>query len=213
MMRNIPYLLVLVVMGLVLSNCKKAVEDIDQTAALKNVIITYDSMAYQLDLPAGISSGKSFQQLRTEDSLTYTNPENYSVTILANMHADNNKADARDAKFDGMTVNVVMSTHASSPIETVASPFTVLKNTSMPVVASDKINLKTHKPAMLYMFKQMVDGNDMATTLSTVLNYKIGTIAGSIAVVPELHKNIPTRANQQTKDFLKGLLDSGVFSQ
>ena len=198
----------------VMAGCKKdsTVSDVDQTAALKNVTLTCNGVDYVLMLPAGATSGKTFQQLRMEDSATYTNPANYGTDFTVKMKADNTKSDAKDAKFDGMTVNIVMDTLKSLPVSTVASGFTVAAGATQEVQAKGSLNLKTHRKSGLYIFKQVVAGSDLATTLAPVLNYKIGSLNGVIPL-PPIQQNIPTRADDNTKAFLSGLINSGIFNQ
>ena len=210
--KNTLLVYTILLFGMFLSNCNKnnTVNDLQKTEALKNVTIIYDSTAYELVLPSGALSGKSFGELKKEDSATYTNPENYSITFLVNLTADNKKTNSEDAKFDGMTLNIVMDTIKSTPIKATTGPFEVKKNTTLPVQVESTINLKTHRLAGLYIFRQIVDGNDLATIQTPILNYKIGTLQGDI-ILHSVQENIPTRASDETKTFLKGMLDSGVF--
>lgn len=191
---------------------KDIVEDIDQTAALKNVEVTYDSLTYVIGLPEGALSGRPFDSLVMEDSAKYTNPENYSITTIANMTADNTKSGAKDAKFDGMIITIVMDTIESGPIEPEAGEFEVKAGATEAVQAADSINLKTHRLTGLYIFRQTVDGNDLATTFAPTLLYKIGSQEGTIPI-PEFYQDIPTRASPEMKEFLSGLLDSGIFDE
>lgn len=185
-------------------------DDAQKIAALRKVTVTFDSTTYQFGLPQGALNGKTFDQLLDEDSATFANPANYKITILVNMTADNTKDGAQDAKFDGMTIDIIMDTMTSSPIHTVANAFEVKKNTTHPTEASGTINLATHRMPGLYIFRQTVDGDYLATTLSPSFNYTIGSQSGTIDL-PDVQQNIPTRASSETKAFLKGLLDSGIF--
>lgn len=186
--------------------------DAQKLAALKKVTITFDSLVCEFGLPQGALSGKTFDELYAEDSATYANPANYSITLLLNMTADNTKDGADDAKFDGMTIDIVMDTITSFPVRTTADAFEVKKDTTLPVQAHGTINLETHRLTGLYIFRQTVDGNDLATTLSPSFNYKIGTEEGTINL-PDIQQDIPTRASNETKAFLSGLLDSGIFNR
>jgi hypothetical protein len=202
-----------ILLGILNVSCSKkdVVTDIDQTAALRNVSITYDSTTYQLGLPAGALSGKSFADLKAQDPTTYTNPQNYSIALVIHLLANNKTANAADAKFDGMSLNIVMDTIVSSPVIASAPAFVVLKNTNLPVPVSSSINLKTQRAAGLYIFKQIVAGSDLSTTQTPVFNYSFGVLQGTIPL-PSFHENIPTRVDDGTKAFLKGLLDSGIFN-
>jgi hypothetical protein len=201
------------ILGFLILSCSKnnTISDVDQTAALRNVTITYDSVFFQLQLPAGALSGQSFAQLKKQDSATYTNPANYSIIILGNYTANNKKSNAQDAKFDGMTVNIVMDTINSSPIKAFSDSFVVKKNTSIPVLLNTTINLAKQRRAGIYILQQFVNGNDLVTTQTPYLNYKIGLLQGTIEL-PTFKENIPTRASNITKSFLSGLLDSGTFN-
>lgn len=194
-------------------SCKKKekpLTDVQKVAALKDVSVNYDNAGYNLSLPDGALSGKSFDQLRHEDSLKYTNPENYGVTMTSNFNADNTKENSHDAKFDGMDLIQTMDTIKSNPIKSSVGPFDIPMNSTVPVSTSTKINLKTHRRAGLYIFQQIVDGHDLATTFSPSLNYNIGVLNGSIPL-PDIKQNIPTTASAETKEFLKGLILSEVF--
>jgi hypothetical protein len=194
-----------------LSSCQKdTLTDAEQLAALKDVGFTFQSMNANLSLPTGALGGQTFDQLMAADSSTFGNAENYSVSFLVKMLANNTKENAKDAKFDGMSINMIMDTLESAPITTAANGFEILKNTTQEVIAQGNIKLSTHKPAVLYIFKQMADGQDLTTTLSTYLNYNIGSLNGAIAL-PSFQQQIPTSASAETKSFLTGLLNSGVF--
>ena len=195
----------------IFSSCKKdTLTDTEKLAALKDVSFTYQSMNADLTLPAGALGGQTFDQLMTADSATFANPENYTVSFLVKMLASNTKENAQDAKFDGMTVDMIMDTLQNIPVSTTASGFDILKNTTQEVIAQGNIKLSTHKPVVLYIFKQMSNGQDLSTTLSTYLNYNIGSLNGELAL-PSFHQNIPTTASPEMKSFLSGLLNSGVF--
>jgi hypothetical protein len=191
---------------------EEAVSDTQKTAALRKVTITSDSGQTEIQLPEGALSGRSFAELAADDPAAFTNPANYAITFILNMTADNRQEGAEDAKFDGMTVDMVMDTIVSTPVRTEAGAFEVKKNTTHAFQATGTINLQTHRRVGLYIFRQTVDGNDLATTLSPVLNYKIGSQAGTIDL-PDIQQNIPTRASAEMKAFLSGLLDSGVFEE
>lgn len=212
MKTQIKILLSLIIaMSGIFSGCQKdTLSDAEKLAALKNVAFTFQSMNADLSLPTGALGGQTFEQLMAADSATYANPENYSVSFLVKMLANNTKENAQDAKFDGMRINMIMDTLESAPISTAANGFEILKNTTQEVIAQGNIKLSTHKPAVMYIFKQMADGQDLATTLSTYLNYNIGSLNGELAL-PSFQQQIPTSASPEMKSFLTGLLNSGVF--
>jgi hypothetical protein len=191
---------------------EEAVSDTQKTAALRKVTVKSDSGQVEIELPEGALSGRSFAELAADDPATFTNPANYAITFILNMTADNTQNGAEDAKFDGLTVDMVMDTITSSPVRTEAAAFEVKKNTTHSFQATGSINLQTHRRVGLYIFRQMVDGNDLATTLSPVLSYKIGSQEGTIDL-PDVRQYIPTRASDEMKEFLSGLLDSGLFEE
>lgn len=186
--------------------------DAQKLAALRHVKLHYNGMTYDISLPPGAGSGQSFAELMLADSSTYTNPANYSITIIVNATADNTDSAAEDAKFDGLGIDVVMDTLESEPIEMMSGAFEVDKGDSIPVTMDATINLETHRKTGLYIFQQTVDGNDLETTLYPYLLYNIGTLEGEIPL-PAMHKNIPTEASAETKEFLGQLLASGIFDE
>jgi hypothetical protein len=181
-------------------------------AALRNVTVQYNELTYEIGLPPGALSGRPFEELMQEDPETYTNPENYSISIAANMLADNTREDAEDAKFDGMDLDIIMDTIETNPILMEARAFEVEKGKTEPVDMTTTINLSTHREPGLYIFRQTVDGNDLATTQTPFLHYDLGIQQGTIEL-PSLHEEIPTRASDETKEFLRQVLDSGIFEE
>ncbi len=216
MKKRITFILSVALLVLLFQYCKEEdkniIEDVDQLTALKNVSFTYDSVSYQIGLPEGALSGQSFDSLMLEDSAKYANPENYSVTVMLNMTANNTKENARDAKFDGMEAIIVLDTIENNPIQPTADAFMVEKDQIIPVQARDSVNLATHKLPCLYMFRQIVAGTDIFTTVQPVLFYVIGSQEGTLPI-PETQHNIPTRATDEMKYFLSGLIESGIFEE
>ncbi len=200
---------------ILLMNCTEdsnPLTDAQKIAALRKVTVIYDSMSYQISLPPGALSGQSLAELMLTDADTYTNPANYAIAIALNVTADNTHPEAEDAKFDGMDIDIVMDTIESNPINMATEGFEVKKNETCPVAMETTINLETHREAGLYIFRQTVDGNDLATTTYPYLHYKIGIQQGTIDL-PSIYKEIPTRASEETKEFLRQVLDSGIFDE
>lgn len=204
----------LVVLSLVIlfsSSCKKEVTDAQKVEALKNVSLSYDSVALNVNLPQGALSGQSFSELRAQNEALYSNLSNYTLGFATYMKASNTKTDATDAEFQGMTMNMIMNNLSSTPIQTSTGAVTILKNETRPIVTSGSINLLTHKLVGKYIFQQMVAGNDLATKVAPILNYQIGSLQGGLNL-PEFNQNIPTRASDNTKNFLSGLLASELLN-
>lgn len=189
-----------------------AITDAQKLAALEKVTVSMDGMDYDILLPEGALSGESFEELMKKDSSKFADPANYTINITVNSIADNTDDDARDAKFDGMYIDLVMDTIASTPIRTEAEGFEIEANTTQEVPAYGSINLETHKQAGLYIFQQTVDGNDLTTKFSPVLLYELGTLEGDIPL-PSVTIDIPTRASEEMKAFLRDLLESGILEE
>ena len=205
----------ILLMGLMFVGCSEdnnPLTDAQKIAALRKVKIVYDSMSYEIGLPPGALSGQSLADLMLNDSSTYADPANYSITISLNVTADNTDPDAEDAKFDGMDIDIVMDTIESNPINMSTEGFEVKKGETYPVETSTTINLETHREAGLYIFRQTVDGNDLATTTYPYLHYVLGIEQGTLNL-PSIYKEIPTRASEETKEFLRQLLESGIFDE
>lgn len=194
------------------TSCKKEVDDAQKVEALKNVTISYDSVALNLSLPEGsLTSGKTFAELRAENQNLFSNLTNYGIGFTTYLKANNTKENASDAAFQGLAVNLIMNNLTNTPIETSTGPVTILKNSSSPVAVSGNINLMTHKLVGKYIFQQMVVGDDLATRIAPILKYQIGSLVGNIKI-PEINKNIPTRASAETTNFLSGLLSSDLLN-
>lgn len=192
-------------------SCKKEVTDAQKVEALKDVTLSYDSVALNLSLPEGALSGQSFAELRANNEALYSNLANYTIGFTTYLKASNTKSGAADAAFQGMAVNLIMNNLTGTPIQTATGPVTILANEIKPVTIAGSINLLTHKLVGKYIFQQMVDGNDLATKIAPVLKYQIGALAGDLNL-PEINQNIPTRASANTKNFLSGLLASDLMN-
>ncbi len=208
-MKKITLLLAMV--AIVSVSCEKEVTDAQKVEALKDVTLSYDSVALNLSLPEGALSGQTFAELRAQNEALYSDLSKYTIGFATYLKANNTKADAADAAFQGMGVNMIMNNLTNTPIQTLTGPVTILKNEIKPVVISGNINLLTHKPVGKYIFQQMVDGNYLATKIAPVLKYQIGVLAGDLNL-PEINQNIPTRASDNTKNFLSGLLASDLMN-
>ncbi len=205
------YSLAILVSVLFISSCQKdTITDAEKLAALKDVNFTMQGVTFNVGLPANALNGQTFSQLLAADSATFSNPANYSINFLVKMLANNTKENAQDAKFDGMIMKLIMDTIQSSPITTTAGAFELLKNTSQQVAAQGGINLGNHKAAGLYIFQQIVNSQNLASTISTALNYNVGSLNGAINL-PAVQQQIPTVASNELKTFLTGLLNSDVF--
>jgi len=191
-------------------SCEKEVTDAQKVEALKNVSLSYDSIALNIDLPQGSLSGQSFAELRSQNEELYSNLANYSIDFATYLKANNTKTDATDAEFQGMVVNLIMNNLTGSPIQTSTGAVTIPKNEIKPVICSGGINLLTHKLVGKYIFQQVVAGGDLATKLAPILNYKIGSLQGGLNL-PQISANIPTRASDNMKNFLGGLLESDLM--
>lgn len=192
-------------------SCKKEVTDAQKVEALKNVTLSYDSVALNVSLPQGALSGQTFAELRAQNEALYSNLANYTIGFATYMKANNTSSGATDAEFQGMTINMIMNNLTNTPIQTSTGAVTILKNEIRPVITSGSINLLTHKLVGKYIFQQMVAGNDLATKIAPILNYQIGSLQGGLNL-PVISQNIPTRASDNTKSFLSGLLESDLMN-
>lgn len=192
-------------------SCKKEVTDAQKVEALKDVTVSYDSVALNLSLPEGALSGQTFAELRANNEALYSNLANYTIGFTTYLKANNTKSGATDAAFQGMAVNLIMNNLTGTPIQTSTGPVTILANEIKPVTIAGNINLLTHKLVGKYIFQQTVDGNDLATKIAPILKYQIGVLQGDLNL-PEINQNIPTRASANTKNFLSGLLASNLLN-
>ncbi len=196
---------------LLLPSCETA-EDLQGIAALRNVNFSMDSLSIDFDLPQGALSGQSFDELLSQDAETYSNPANYGLDLTSHYFADNTSSNAANAKFDGMTQDVVFNGIDENPLRLNTPAFEIPRNQTKSILTHGGINLQTHREAGLYIFRQTVDGLPVSTSILTALLYKIGNEEGAINL-PEVHYDIPTRASDEMKAFLSELLESGIFDE
>ncbi|GEM_PF-1576544 len=210
------FLISIIAFVFITPSCEEATEIADDAmtiSALENVDFTHDSLTIDIGLPEGaLESDKTFEELLEEDSAKYANPANYTMELSNYLTADNTGEDARDAKFDGMRVNFIMDNLNDHPIEAESGAFEIMKNETKTVSISGGIDLETHRLPGLYIFNQTVDGEDLDTKILIELLYDIGGKEGFIEL-PEIQKNIPTRASDETKEFLSEVLESGIFEE
>ncbi|MDD2345442.1 MAG: hypothetical protein PHY85_04780 [Bacteroidales bacterium] len=198
--------------GIVFNSCKEETEDVLSLAALKNVSLSYDSLQLNVALPQGSLGGQTFEELRNENEALFSDLSNYKIGLTTFMKADNTKEDAKNATFQGMIMNTIMDTLNNSPFQIIGGAFDVAKDEIKPFIAEGNINLLTHKYVGKYIFKRMVDGDNLATTLAPILNYKIGDQVGGLSL-PQINKDIPTRASDEMKDFLNGFISSDLMNE
>lgn len=214
MRKNLKTVLFLTFGLLVINACEEVenvVDDVQKTAALRNVSFAYDSLSTDLVLPEASLSGKSFKELLENNQELYSDPANYSVIITTHYTADNTKDNAADAKFSGMIQDVILNNIEEAPLRFNTPGFEIPEFEVMDISSDSEINLDSHKMTALYIFQQIVSGEDLDTRISSSVNYEFGIEKGAIAV-PEVQKFIPTKASEETKAFLKGLLESGMFN-
>ena len=198
-------------LGIVFNSCKDEVDDVKSLAALKNVSLSYDSLQLNVALPQGSLGGQTFEELRNENEALFSDLSNYKIGLTTFMKADNTKEDAKNATFQGMIMNTIMDTLNNSPFQIIGGAFDVGKDEIKPFIAEGNINLLTHKLVGKYIFKQIVDGENLATTLAPILNYKIGDKQGGLNL-PQMNKSIPTRGSDELKSFLNGFISSDLMN-
>jgi len=192
------------------SETENPVTDAQKLAALKNVTVSVNGVEYNFDFPQDSIGAQTLSELLNIDSSKYANPANYQIDIAVITTIDNTAENARDAKFDGMYIDLVFDTISSNPVRTETGPFEVAAGSTKEVSATGSINLETHKLPGKYILQQTVDGAEITTTLSPILVYKIGTLEGELPL-PSVTLNIPTRASDETKAFFKELLESEML--
>ena len=201
----------LISLGIVFNSCKDEVDDVKSLAALKNVSLSYDSLRMNVGLPQGSLNGQSFQELREENEALFSDLSNYKIGLTTFLKADNKKEKAQNAAFQGLILNTIMDNMGNSPFQIISGPFEVGKDEIKPFIAEGNINLLTHKLVGKYIFKQIVDGENLATTLAPILNYKIGDKQGGLNL-PQMNKSIPTRGSDELKSFLNGFISSDLMN-
>ncbi|MDD2411937.1 MAG: hypothetical protein RBS19_01085 [Bacteroidales bacterium] len=197
--------------GIVFNSCKDEVDDVKSLAALRNVSLSYDSLQLNVGLPEGSLNGQSFQELREENEALFSDLSNYKIGLTTFLKADNQKDKAQNAAFQGLILNTIMDNMGNSPFQIISGPFEVGKNEIKPFIAEGNINLLTHKYVGKYIFKQIVDGENLATTLAPILNYKIGDKQGGLNL-PQMNQSIPTRGSDELKSFLNGFISSDLMN-
>jgi hypothetical protein len=215
MRKSLKTIFLLTISLLAMNACEQvedAVDDVQKTAALRNVSFTYDSLSTDLMLPEASLSGKTFQELYENNKETYGNAANYSIKVTTHYTADNTKENAADAKFSGMIQDVVFNGIAEAPVRFDTPGFEITEKDILNISSNSEINLASHQSTAIYIFQQILSEEDLDTRISSTVNYDVGIEKGTIQV-PEVQKDIPTKASEETKAFLKGLLDSGMFNE
>ncbi|MFW5774539.1 MAG: hypothetical protein ACOCWD_07635 [Tangfeifania sp.] len=198
--------------GLLLFSCEETVDDIQKTAALRNVTIEYDGLETDVVLPQGSLEGSTFQELYDNNKDKFSNPENYVLKLSTRYTVDNTKDNAEDAKFSGMVQDIVFNNIEESPVRFETEAFEIEKNTTKSVSTAGEINLDTHTATALYIFQQIIDEEPLDALMTNRFLYDFGASEGEIDA-GTFDQKIPTKASDETKEFLSGLIESGIFEE
>ena len=216
MTHSFKSLLVLAVAGTFLFSCeevKETVDDVQKTAALRNVNVSYDSLSVDVVLPQTSLEGKTFSELLENNTEKFSDPANYVVKLATHYTADNTADNAEDAKFAGMVQDIVMNDiEEETPVSFETPGFEIEQNSTKAISSNGEINLETHRLTGLYIFQQIVKEEPLDTHILTWLMYDFGSQEGKIEG-PEVQKEIPTKASDETKAFLSGLIKKGIFEE
>ncbi len=215
MRKRISFILLLIISFFSFSACEEvedAVNDVQKTAALRNVSFTYDSLTTELVLPQMSLSGKTFQELYENNKAVYGDPSNYAVKVNTHYTAENTSDNAADAMFSGMIQDVVFNSLSETPLRFDTPAFDIPEGETTAISSNTEIGLSTHQQTVMYIFRQIVAEEPLSTQISSKLNYELGIEQGSISL-PQVNKNIPTKASEETKAFIQGLLNSGLFAE
>jgi hypothetical protein len=182
--------------------------DAEKLAALEGVNWSPDTLYQEIHTPAPIE-GKSYDTLVAENP-AFADPANYTISITFQMEADNKTRGTGDAQFNGINIETVFDTITSTPVEMSTGTVTIPLDSIVKVPASTSINLATHKEVGRYIFQRTVDGADLATNSTASYHYEIGRLTGDLPLL-SAQQDIPTRATPEMKNFLSGLLASGML--
>ena len=212
MIHSFRKLFVLVLAGVLLFSCEETVDDIQKTAALRNVTINYDRLETDVVLPQGSLEGSTFEELYNDNKDKFEDPANYVLELSTHYTVDNTKDNAEDAKFSGMVQDIVFNNIEESPVRFETEAFEIEENTTKSVSTSGEINLKTHTETALYIFQQIIDEEPLDASIMNKLLYEFGSREGEIDA-GTFDQKIPTQASDETKAFLSGLIESGLFEE
>ena len=200
---------------LLLPSCEEAQEALDdaqKTAALRNVTISFDSLETDVELPEATLEGNTFQELYENNTEKFNDPSNYVLKLSTHYTVDNTKENAEDARFSGMYQDIVFNDIEESPVRFETEAFEIVENTTRNVSTTGEINLDTHRKTGLYIFQQIIDEQPLDTRILNRFLYDFGVYEGDIEL-PEIQKQIPVNASDETKAFLSGLIESGIFAE
>ncbi|WP_036163535.1 hypothetical protein, partial [Marinilabilia salmonicolor] len=158
----------------------------------------------------GSLSGKTFQELYENNQAVFSNASNYSVKVKAHYTANNTQENASDAKFSGMVQNIVLNNITEAPVQLETPAFEVPKDEILNLSSGSDIGLDTHRLTVLYIFNQILADEDLNAEISSKLNYEFGAETGSFSL-GKTQKNIPIKVSDDTKVFISGLMESGLF--
>ncbi|MGM0376265.1 MAG: hypothetical protein ACQEQ0_05790 [Bacteroidota bacterium] len=215
MIHSFRSLLALAMAGVLLFSCEEleeTVDDVQKTAALRNVSVTYDSLQTDVVLPQTSLEGSTFQELYENNTDKFEDPANYVVEFSTHFTVDNTKDNAENAQFSGMYQDIVFNNIDESPVRFETSSFEIEANTRESESSTGEINLETHRETALYIFQQIIDEKPLDASIINRLLYDFGSREGEIDG-GTFDQEIPTKASDETKNFLSGLIESGIFEE
>lgn len=203
--------LLLALLPLMFSNCgvDKVVNDVKETVALKDVVITSDAVRFEPLFPP-IVPGKTFDDLRYgSDSAVYKDPANYGIKIIHTLNAEN--SGKNQAVFRGARIDIALKAHNSDTIDIENDGFTVPAMESVKSNSTGDINAAAERLACLYLFQQLASGDSIQGSSGGVAYYEIGTKSGEIPFTSMIPFSIPTTSTPERQAFFQGAIDAGIF--
>lgn len=179
---------------------KDAVEDVQETAALKDVTVTTDTVLFDLSLPS------------ISDSVAYHNPANYKITITHRMKADNTKEGSKDASFKGASLKYKVVADNAKDVALTNDGFSVPAGDSITFDTEETIDAESHRITCLYVFTQMGAGGKIDGDVTGTANIEIGNLKDEISL-PSKTLSIQTNAPEDTKLFLNNAIAKGIFDE
>lgn len=187
------------------------ISDTQKLTALKNVSVGYDSAAITPSFPFSLTNPPSIADIHGADSAKYRDLSQYSFTLGLYLAADNKKSGAKDAAIQGLECKETFDTINSQPVTLTSGPKDLPAGERTPIPLAASFTLASHRIAGKYIITQMVAGDSLKIKTQPILLYKFGSLEGALNDLPSITNYVPTRLSNESKTFLKGLLDAGVF--
>lgn len=192
------YFLALSLCLLMTSCLSDAVDEIDQNASVKNLIVNFKSF--------------NIDSLVTPDIEFKDDKSKYHLYLSLKLDIENTKSST--AKSQGIATSMVVNQIEDEAISLPLEPFTIEGNSKQVETALSDINFETHSQAVKYILEQAVNESLIESSIAfSLLFEQIGSSEQRQLALPAVSPSIATKGKvpQKTLTAFQVILNSKIL--